>query len=100
MSRKIGTEQRQIGFVIATEDRNAALSKLGQNLSIATSPKEAARIIGETTRELFGWDLFTLELYFAQDDIVQPIVNIDTVNGQLIEVSNWVPIGPFPASLT
>ncbi|MEO5803472.1 MAG: GAF domain-containing protein, partial [Verrucomicrobiota bacterium] len=85
---KHSSERKQI------EDRNAALSKLGQNLSAARSPKDAARVIGETTRELFGWDMFTLDLYFAGDDTVHPILNIDTIDDKLTECSSSIPIGP------
>jgi len=60
------------------EHRDAALSKLGQSLSSATSPAEAAEIIREIASDLFRWDAFTLDLYSSERDLVFPILNIDT----------------------
>jgi len=60
------------------EHRDAALSKLGQSLSSATSPAEAARIIRTVADELFSWDAFTLDLYSAEQERVYPILNVDT----------------------
>jgi two-component system cell cycle sensor histidine kinase/response regulator CckA len=62
------------------------LSRLGQKLSAAISPRDAARVIGETARELFGWDSFTLNLLSAGDKMFRPILNIDTIDGKLVEV--------------
>jgi PAS domain S-box-containing protein len=61
-----------------TEDRDAALSKLGQNLSSAMSAVEAAQIIKNVAHELFVWNSFTLDLYSADLDEVAPILNVDT----------------------
>jgi PAS domain S-box-containing protein len=69
------------------EHRNAALSKLGQNLSSATSPAEAAGIIRAVADELFAWDVFTLDLYFAELGSISPILNVDTArNGQRFDI--------------
>lgn len=69
-----------------TETALAALSKLGQNLASAATPMEAARVIGKTAEELFGWDAFTLDLYSAQDDQIQTVLNVDTIEGHRIDV--------------
>jgi PAS domain S-box-containing protein len=79
------------------EHREAALSKLGQNLSSATSPIEAARIIRSVADDLFDWDAFTLDLYNAETRQVHPILNADTdakglrfdipISGQVHELS-------------
>jgi PAS domain S-box-containing protein len=61
-----------------TEHRDAALSKLGQSLSSATSPAEAAQIIRSIADDLFHWDVFILNLYYAETDEVHPILNVDT----------------------
>ncbi|MGO8927084.1 MAG: PAS domain S-box protein [Limisphaerales bacterium] len=66
------TERKRI------EHRDAALSKLGQSLSSATSPAEAARIIRSIADDLFHWDVFILNLYYAETDKVHPILNMDT----------------------
>jgi len=66
------TERKRI------EHRDAALSKLGQSLSSATSPTEAARIIRAVADDLFDWDAFTLDLLSAEMNRVHPILNEDT----------------------
>jgi PAS domain S-box-containing protein len=66
------TERKRI------EHRDAALSKLGQSLSSATSPAEAAQIIRAVADDLFNWDAFTLDLYSAERQRVYPILNVDT----------------------
>jgi len=66
------TERRRM------EHRDAALSKLGQSLSSATSPEEAAGIIRTIAEDLFHWDAFALDLYDEGTDLVQPILNLDT----------------------
>jgi PAS domain S-box-containing protein len=60
------------------EQRDHALSKLGQSLSSATSPIEAAGIIKSITDELFASEVFTLDLYSADQDRIRPILNVDT----------------------
>ncbi|HOX55738.1 MAG TPA: PAS domain S-box protein [Candidatus Paceibacterota bacterium] len=60
------------------EHRDAAFSKLGQDLSSATSPAEAARIIRAVTNDLFNWDAFTLNLYSAEQGTIQRILGVDT----------------------
>jgi PAS domain S-box-containing protein len=69
------------------EHRDAALSKLGQSLSSATSPAEAARIIRAVADDLFEWDAFTLDLYSAEPGRISPILNVDTDrNGQRFDI--------------
>ena len=75
------TERKRI------EHRDAALSKLGQNLSSATSPAEAAGIIRAVADDLFDWDTFTLDLYSAELGRISPILNMDTErNGQRFNI--------------
>jgi PAS domain S-box-containing protein len=66
------TERKRI------EHRDTALSKLGQSLSSATTPAEAAEIIREIASDLFRWDAFTLDLFSEERDLVFPTLNIDT----------------------
>lgn len=76
------TERRRV------ERRDAALSKLGQHLSSATSQAEAARIIRSVADELFRWDAFVLDFYSAEQDRMYPFLNIDTDrNGARFEVA-------------
>ena len=75
------TERKRI------EHRDAALSTLGQSLSSATSPAEAARIIRSVADDLFHWDAFTLDLYSAELGRISPILNVDTNrDGQRFEI--------------
>jgi PAS domain S-box-containing protein len=66
------TERRRV------EHQNAALSNLGQSLSSVTSPSEAAQIIQGIAEDLFHWDVFTLDLYSAEEGQVCPVLNLDT----------------------
>jgi PAS domain S-box-containing protein len=66
------TERRRI------EHRDAVLSQLGQSLSSATSPAEAAQIIKAVADELFSWDAFTLDLYSGERNRIYPTLNVDT----------------------
>lgn len=70
------TERRRV------ERRDAAFSKLGQALSSATTPADAANTIKVAAEELFGWDAFTLDLYSDEKDLIQPVLNVDTIDGQ------------------
>jgi two-component system cell cycle sensor histidine kinase/response regulator CckA len=60
------------------EHRDAALSKLGQSLSSATSPPAAAEIIKSIADDLFRWDAFTLDLYAAERNLMYPTCSLDT----------------------
>jgi PAS domain S-box-containing protein len=75
------TERKRI------EHSEAALAKLGQQLSTATSPEDAAQIIKSVADDLFTWDAFTLDLYSAERGEVSPILNVDTNRaGQRFEI--------------
>jgi PAS domain S-box-containing protein len=67
------------------EKQQLALAAFGHQLSAATTPREAGRIIAQTADDLLGWDACYLHLYSPGDEIF-PILTIDTVNGQRIEV--------------
>ncbi len=67
------------------EAQRDALSNLGRRLSSITVPEEAARIIQAVAEELFGWDVFMLDLYSAERDEILPILDVDTVNGKRVE---------------
>jgi PAS domain S-box-containing protein len=63
---------------LRADHRGQALSALGQRLSSATTPTEAAQIIKSVADDLFQWDAFLLNLYSAEENLVTPILNIDT----------------------
>jgi len=82
---------------LRTEHRDAALSKLGQSLSSATSAIEAAQIIKQVAHELFVWDAFTLDLYSAEREEVSPILNVDTTReGKQFEIPSEGSRDPSP----
>jgi PAS domain S-box-containing protein len=75
------------------ENYMAALSKLGQSLSSASTPLEAARIISTMAEDLFSLDAFTLDLYSADTGQIQTVLNVDSIDGQKREVPSTYPDG-------
>jgi PAS domain S-box-containing protein len=67
--------------------RAAAFSNLGRRLSAARTHLETARIVMETADELTGWDAFTFDLYAAEQNLVEPILYIDTIEGKRVDVT-------------
>jgi GAF domain-containing protein len=63
-----------------------AMSKLGQSLISATTLDETARVFLQIADELFGWDACAFYLYSPETDLVQPVLNMDTIDGQRVEV--------------
>lgn len=76
-----------------SEERTAAFLSLGHKLSGTYTPQDAARIIVETAQELFGWDACTLDLYLPDQDLIVPLVSIDTIEGERTNVPH-----PFAGS--
>lgn len=60
------------------EHRDLAISNLGQRLSSATSPADAAQIIREVATDLLSWDTFNLDLYDQSTGSVQALLAVDT----------------------
>lgn len=79
ISRDISEQKR-------VEACNAAFSVLGQRLSAATDARAAARIIVEVADPLFGWDACSIDLYSLQDDTIQALLVLDTIEGKRTEV--------------
>src|SRR5262249_11432928 len=75
------TERKQ------AEKRATAFSLLGYQLSGATKPQEAANIILDIASDLFGWDAAYLHLYSQAEDLIIPVLTLDTVGGQRVPVS-------------
>jgi PAS domain S-box-containing protein len=69
------------------EAREAAFAKLARSLSEVTSGAAAARVIAETASDLMGWDACSLDLYSPESDLVTPVINIDTLNSQRVDVA-------------
>jgi PAS domain S-box-containing protein len=73
------------------EHQREALSNFGRKLSSVTVPEEAARIIQTVADELFGWDVFMLDLYSAETDQILPILDVDTIDGKRVEFHSGNP---------
>jgi PAS domain S-box-containing protein len=80
------------------EPRSAAFSKLGKELGAAHTAPESARIIANVAQDLLGWDSCTVELYSAEENRIQPVLNIDTVNGRPADVPPHY-AGPQPSPI-
>jgi PAS domain S-box-containing protein len=79
------------------QTRSAAFAILARKLSGAQVPLNAARTIADTAHELFGWESFALKLYDAKEDIIHPLLCIDTVDGQPRDVTPLIAdFGPTP----
>jgi PAS domain S-box-containing protein len=94
-----GRDSRQLVSLRAQLRRERALSEVGRKLASATSVDAAARIIADVTADLFGWDAFFLNLYSAELDRMELVINIDTVEGRRVDVPGDYPAGK-PTSLT
>jgi PAS domain S-box-containing protein len=77
-----------------TELQIEAFSKLGQRLSAAKTAREAARIISEVAAELLGWDACSFSLCSPSKDLLDHVLNVDTIDGKRVECS----VGSEPAS--
>jgi PAS domain S-box-containing protein len=79
------------------ERRNAAFALLAEKLSDARVILTAAQIIADTARELFGWESWEFDLYDADQDLVHPLLYIDTINDKPTNVTPVVTgIEPTP----
>ena len=67
------------------ELRIGALSKLGQRLSAAKTVREAAVIITEVADELLGWDACSFSLFSASRELLDHVLQVDTVEGRRVE---------------
>ncbi len=66
--------------------RYDAFAQLGQSLSSASSPQEAARIITNVADHLFGWDSSFIDLYAPGHDKFYHVFAADTFDGDRREV--------------
>jgi PAS domain S-box-containing protein len=80
------------------EARSAVFSQLGGRLGAAQSSHDAARVIAAAAHVLLGWDACSLDLYSAEFNRVQPLLNIETVNGHPAEVPPLYS-GPHPSPM-
>ena len=69
------------------EARSVAFATLARKLSGASTQLDAGLIIALTARELFGWDACNIDLYDVDRDLIRSMLNVDTIDGQLVEVT-------------
>ena len=88
-----GKPARLLGTVLditqrkRAENRSAAFSKLGQQLSSAATAEEAGRIIVEIADNLLSWDSCTLDLCSEDMKTFNSVIAIDIVDGKRQDVS-------------
>jgi PAS domain S-box-containing protein len=80
------------------ETRSEIFSHLARRLSGARTQPAAGRIIADSAYELFGWDSCNLHLYDAENDIIYPLLNVDTINGQLVDITTSTSVKPSARS--
>ncbi len=76
------------------ELRLAAFANLGQRLNAANTAREATRIISEVADELLGWDACLFSVLLPSSDLLDHVLNVDTIDGRRVESSP----GPEPPS--
>jgi two-component system cell cycle sensor histidine kinase/response regulator CckA len=79
------------------ESRIEAFSKLGQRLSAAKSPAEAARAIFASAGFFWKWDCGLLDLELAESGRMETALAYDLVDGQRREVMPPDPVSPVSA---
>jgi PAS domain S-box-containing protein len=67
------------------ELRVTAFAYVGQRLSVAKTARKAAEVIVSVADQLLGLDACTLDLYSAETDCLQYVLNQDTVGGQRVD---------------
>ena len=76
------------------EARSQAFAALGESLSSARTPAEAARTAVMVADDLLGWDACVFELYSAVEDKSYSVVASDIIDGKRHEVK------PLTAAIT
>jgi len=65
-----------------------ALCRLGLELSAATTPSDAGQIVVDVAFSLFGCDACYLHLYSPELNQILPVLTMDTLAGQKVNVAN------------
>jgi PAS domain S-box-containing protein len=89
---------RDIGERKRAEVRVAAFSHIGQQLSAATSARQAGEIIVAAADQLLGWDACSFALYSVAENAIHRVLSWDTVDGQRLESippQDHAPPSPF-----
>ena len=76
---------RDVTKRVNAERRAHVFAALGQELSATVTVEDAARTIINVADELLGWDACYLDFYDPEDESLETIICIDTINGERIE---------------
>jgi PAS domain S-box-containing protein len=76
------TIQRDITDRRRAERRERVFSDLGLKLSSAQTASEAAGVIAGCADDLWHWDACTVDLYSEGTDRVDPLLTVDTIDGE------------------
>ncbi|MFN7138408.1 MAG: PAS domain S-box protein [Limisphaerales bacterium] len=74
------------------EHFNASFSLLGQRLSLARTPQDAAEILAKVSDKLFGWDAFSFNAYCHITDLLESLLDVDTIAGKRVPVFPEAPL--------
>ena len=85
---------RDVSERTRAESQIEAFSKLGQRLSAARSPAEAARAIYALADQFWKWDSGVLDLQVPESEEIETALAYDLVDGQRREVALPNPVGP------
>lgn len=90
-------EGRQNQLLQEQLKREKVLSELGRKLAAARGIPEAARIVLDAADDFFGWDSAYLDLYSQEQDILEPVINLDQIEGRRADAPFVYPAGkPSP----
>ncbi len=73
-------ELRQIDIL------SRSFADLGRKLNACTTPRMAARLIGQTAQKLWGWDSMFLLLEDPASSRLVPVLAMDTISGRRVQV--------------
>jgi PAS domain S-box-containing protein len=74
-----------------------AISKLAQALIPATTRLEVAGFVAKAADDLFGWDAFAFHLHLPDQDLIEPLLYVDTIDGSKTQVQALDKLPPTPA---
>jgi len=75
------------------ERQNMVFVSLEQQLSVMSTPKEAAEVIMRVADDLFGWDSGYVVIYSEEKDRFYPVINYDIMEGERKEILPPLPQG-------
>lgn len=65
---------------------SSSFANLGKDLGAAETAEQAARTIMKLADLMFEWDAFLLAYYFPDKNRIRPIIKVDIVNNQRVEI--------------